>query len=61
MNEVAEQYRCRECDNVSWRQEVCHDVPMEATCFCGSGEFLKNCHGESAAENPKSSFDKAVR
>lgn len=61
MNGTAEQYRCRQCDNVSWREEVCHDVSMEPTCFCGSGEFLTDCHDEPPPEEPLSDLDKAAQ
>ncbi|MFH1426620.1 MAG: hypothetical protein ABIG66_04320 [Candidatus Kerfeldbacteria bacterium] len=46
----AQQYRCRDCDNISWQPEICHGVPMEALCYCGSGEFLSDCHGEEGSE-----------
>ena len=40
-----EQYACRECGNVSWKEETCHGAPLERLCHCGSGKFPEECHG----------------
>ena len=52
--EPANQYKCRECANVSWQEEACHRVPMEQTCDCGSGKFPEECHGEQDKEASES-------
>ncbi|MBI2411022.1 MAG: SEC-C domain-containing protein [Candidatus Kerfeldbacteria bacterium] len=50
---MKKQYRCQVCDNVSWRQEECHEKRMKELCFCGSGKFLEDCHGSSQPTNHK--------